>query len=38
MEAKNKEQGKGKTKKHIEIDIWISIMEDSMYFRTNETN
>lgn len=27
MDAKNKEQGKGKTEKHIEIDIWISIME-----------
>jgi hypothetical protein len=38
MDVKDKEQGRAKTEKHIEIDIWISIMEYSIYFRTNETN
>jgi len=38
MDAKDKEQGRGKTEKHTDIDIWISIMEYSIYFRTNETN
>ena len=38
MDAKDKEQGRGKTEKHIETDIWISIMEYSIYFRTNGTN
>jgi hypothetical protein len=38
MDAKDKEQGRGKTEKHIETDIWSSIMEYSIYFRTNDTN
>jgi hypothetical protein len=38
MDARDKEQGRGKSEKHIETDIWISIMEYSINFRTNETN
>jgi len=38
MDAKDKEQGRGKTEKHIETDIWISIMGYNIYFRMNETN
>lgn len=38
MDAKDTEQGRGKTETHIETDIWISIMEYSIYFRKNETN
>jgi len=38
MDAKDKEQGRGKTEKHIETDMWISIMGYNIYFRMNETN
>jgi hypothetical protein len=38
MDAKDKEQGRGITEKHTETDIWISIMEYSIHFRTNEMN